>query len=312
MEKYLLKIKTGGLIVFKKVSFLLSLLLVVVFSSLSVSSAEENDFKTKELKVEKVREYIENNVKELNEIFGSMEDQELNLEDVEEVIEGYYNINSAPVEIIKDENLSIDDIYPDEIDNGNKRIKESQTLNFEELITSVENNPTEKDSVYEFNNETGQVTVYIANTGEIMILDKTVVPTEEISQLDKVTPYATWKTTKTERNTASTFNAIGTKMFTMWAEGNFQYDGKSAKHANYDGDIQRFTSGSNLVLEKKAEGKTRTNVVDTYKYPEVYTRAYFESSFGIKWLGITMKSATVETYVGASHIGSLYGGARQI
>lgn len=284
------------------------LLLFGLFNSVSSSFAKET---TKEDNVEKARNYIENNVIELNEILTSMKEkqEDYDLQEIQAVIDNYYAKNAAPKEVLNDKNLSIDDVFPLE-NEKHEAGQEKAVLNFEELLSHAKENKNEGDSIYEFSNKDGIVTVYVSKTGEVMILDDSVRPTPDLNKNNN--QLAAMKTTKTKRTTGIAYNGLGLKMFTIWAEGNFQYDGKTAKHANADGNVQRHFWGSTLVLNNRAIGAKRTVTIGGYKYPEVYTRVYFEAQFGLRWAGITMKSGTVEAYVGSSHIGSLYGGTKKI
>lgn len=296
---------------FKRVFTLASLLLLFgLFNSVSSSFAKET---TGEDNVETARNYIENNVVELNEILKSMKEkqEDYDLQEIQAVIDNYYTKNPAPKEVLNDKTLSIDDVFPLK-NEKRKASQEKAVLNFEELLSHAKEHKNEGDSVYEFSNKDGIVTVYVSKTGEVMILDDSVKSTPPALDLNINNQLAAMKTTKTKRTTGIAYNGLGLKMFTIWAEGNFQYNGKSAKHANADGDVKRHFWGSTLVLNNRAIGAKRTVTVGSYKYPEVYTRVYFEAQFGIRWAGITMKSGTVEAYVGSSHIGSLYGGTKKL
>ncbi|MDU5143351.1 MAG: hypothetical protein E6230_14320 [Paenibacillus dendritiformis] len=290
--------------------FLVTLMLGLTFNSSSILSAAERE--TKEETVQIVKSYIKNNVSQLNAMMSSVQYQKLKLKDIESIIDNYFSHNPAPQKLIDVNNLTIDDIFPanDTIDTTGTAPR--NVLHFEELASYVANNSSGNgDSIYKFPNENGAVTVYIADTGEVMIWDLSSVPAKD-SDFSNQTLAAAWKTTRTERSTGIAYNALGGKMFTIWAEGNFQYDGKTAKHNNSDGNSERHFWGSTLVLEKKAEGKERTVRVENYSYPEVYTRVYFESQFGIRWAGITMNSGTVEAYVGGTFAGNVYGGVKEI
>ncbi|GIN56274.1 hypothetical protein J8TS2_05930 [Lederbergia ruris] len=286
------------------------LLLCFVFGLFFVSmpissSAAEIDVLNKEQKVELAKNYIENNVTNLNEILMNMQTQDPDLEDVQTVIMEYLDENSVPEEIVND--LTIDDIFPLENEKVEYKQKENEVLQFEDIVAYAKDN--DEGNIYEFKNEDGKVTVYVADTGEVMIHEQSIVPTLDLNDNNTL---AAWKTTKTERSNGVAVNAVGKTMFTYWASGNFEYNGKSARHLNNDGNIERKLWGSSLVIEKKAEGAKRTVAVGSYKYPEVYSRVYFEATFGIRWLGVTMKSGTFEAYVGGTYAGSVYGGLRAI
>lgn len=296
---------------FRKMFALVPLLLLFgLFNSASLSFAEEVD---KEDNVVKAKNYIENNVTELNDILSSLEKRQadLDLQEIQAVIDNYYSKNPVPKELVDDKSLTIDDVFP--VEKNEKSVQQEEAvLDFEELITEAKEDLAEGDSIYEFSNENGVVTVYVSKTGEVMLLDRSAVPTLNLEKNNQVMAVAAWKTTRTERTTGIAYNAFGFKMFTIWAEGNFQYNGTSARHADADGNVQRHVWGSTLVMENRAVGAKRTVTVGSYKYPEVYTRVYFEASLGIRWAGVTMTSATVEAYVGGSQTGSVYGGTKKL
>lgn len=160
---------------FKRVFTLASLLLLFgLFDSVSSSFAKET---TKEDNVEKARNYIENNVIELNEILTSMKEkqEDYDLQEIQAVIDNYYAKNAAPKEVLNDKNLSIDDVFPLE-NEKHEAGQEKAVLNFEELLSHAKENKNEGDSIYEFSNKDGIVTVYVSKTGEVMILDDSVRP----------------------------------------------------------------------------------------------------------------------------------------
>lgn len=109
---------------------------------------------------------------------SSVQYQKLKLKDIESIIDNYFSHNPAPQKLIDVNTLTIDDIFPvnDTIDTTPRNV-----LHFEELASYVANNSSGNgDSIYKFPNDNGVVTVYIADTGEVMIWDLSSVPVKEI------------------------------------------------------------------------------------------------------------------------------------
>lgn len=263
------------------------------------------------------RDYIESNVSKINGVMNVLEmaQKDLSSDQVQEVISNYYKEHPAPQDLITDKDLTIEDIYPNKENDVNFQ-PQNASLSLEELMEDAKDNPYSEGHTYEFSNDEDETSVYVSNTGEVMISTSTIMPSVK-SVDDNRTTFTTlaassYKNTKTKRTTGIAYNALGLKTFTLWAEGSFKYNKSSAKHANADGDVQRHLFGSTLEMVNKAVGKKRTVYEGKQSYPEVYTRVYFESTIGIRWAGVVIKSATVETYVGATKIGSLYGGLKRL
>lgn len=287
-----------------------SLLLTTIFSvSLlglaNYASAEEDT-------TLEARNYINSNVEELNQKLSALEksEEKIDLSMVEGIIDETFLDNPVPQEVINDKSLTIDDVFPT-TQNKVASLNSNNVLNFEDVMMDTDST---EDSNYEFSTSNSELKVYIGDTGEIMLLNRSEVPDLSISQSPAMitTAAAASKTTRTERTTAIAYNALGLKMFTLTAEGNFVYNGTSVRHANSDGTVKRHLFGSTLVLEKQKTGATRIITIGSYKQPEVYTRVYFEAQFGIRWAGVTMNSGTVEAYVGATKTGNLYGGTKRL
>ena len=253
--------------------------------------------------VEKAKFYIENSVNELNEILSSMR-KDSNSEDIKAAINNYYSENPVHQDILNDNTLTIDDIFP--LDENQETVQSSEVINLGELALQAKGNLTKDEFIYEFFNENGVTTVYLSKTGGLIITEGPA-PLLDLSRNKLVTAATDWNVTKTQRTTGAIYNSFGSEMAQFWAEGNFKYNGIQAVHSYADGGIERKLAGSTLNIEKKAEGKTRTNAVGSYSYPEVYTQVYFEAQLGFRYLGITVTSATLEAYVGAGPSGSLYG-----
>lgn len=276
-----------------------------LFSIASLSSAAEIE----EENIVKAKNFIGNNVEQLNNILSKMEkvQKDFSLEEIQDVVDDYYLNNPVPQELLENQSLTTEE--KDEMFTE----KKEDVLNLNELISEAKEDLVEGDSVYELTNENGVISIYVAKTGEVMLLEQKTMPTLPNLTIDEdFQVAASWRTTRTERTTGVAYNALGYKMFTLWAEGNFLYNGSSADHANADGNVQRHAWGSTLELDNRAIGAKRTTRIESYLYPEVYTRVYFESNLPVNWGNITMSSATVEVYVGGSQTGSLYGGLKQL
>ncbi|MBT2649149.1 hypothetical protein J7E52_20975 [Bacillus sp. ISL-34] len=294
---------------FKKVC--MSMMTLVMVGGVSASFANAETPEPQNDKIDEAREYI---LKSKEETINLLEDlQKVNptLENVEKTIDKYYKKNPAPKEIIKDKDLSLEDVFPDQVEEI------EGTLNLNEFMSEKEKEVTQndEDSFIKFKHNKGEVGVYVGETGGVFILETKTIDENNnaLSNSSKIGALASaQKVTKKERTTGIAYNAFGGKMFTLWAQGSFNYNGKSVSVATQDGDYNRHFWGSTLNITKPTLGKARKEVVGSQTYSEVYSRLYYEAVFGIKWAGVTMKSGTVETYVGGSKNGHLYGSAKRI
>ncbi|WP_026701696.1 hypothetical protein [Salibacterium aidingense] len=281
------------------------LLLVSSLSIYSTSDAKSDDIPRGQ-KIQEAKDYIENNVSELTQKLNDLRNEDnLSMEKIEETIETHYENNPAPSFMENDKNLSIKDVFPKKA----KKAKENngKVLNMNELTNEAKKGETPTDgNVITLNYNNGVANIFISETGDFYITEhKTVEPEDgTITTFDN--------NTDTKRTGASAYNALGTRMFSMWSEGAFSYDGDSVDVASKDGDWQRSFGGSTLYIEERGVGKGRNVVEGDYEYAEVYTRLYYEAGFGIKWAMITLNSSTVETYVGSTVAGSTYGGAQHV
>lgn len=127
-----------------------------------------------------------------------------------------------------------------------------------------------------------------------------------------IQPLYAQRETAIERTTGIAYNAVGSKMFTLWSEGGFKYNGSNVVSQNIDGDFQRHFWGSTLNLIPETMPKTRAISIEGYKYVEIYSRLRYEAGIGIRWASITLKSGTIETIVGCGVNGSVYGQLKRV
>lgn len=288
----------------KKLSSILLVTVLVLLTFNSAFAAENSD---REHNIKQIKTYIEESNRAIASALNDLSDNaNLTLEDVQKVIEMYYKENPAP-EAFNDTSLSIMDVYPE----AAKQIKEVQNeaLNLNDLIRDKK---SEGEQVITLEHSLGEINVYLADTGGIVILERRVV---ETNNSDSST-LSSWRYTDKERTTGIAYNADGFAMFSVWAEGQFQYNGSDVGHANSDGDWNRYLAGSTLNIEERKLGETRFEYLQDgntqYKYAEVYSRLYYEAGFGIRWAQITLSSGTVEVYVGSTVSGNIYGGATRV
>lgn len=115
--------------------------------------------------------------------------------------------------------------------------------------------------------------------------------------------------TPLKSTTATAYNGAGGKLFTLEAEGQWQFNGSDVQATFGDGDFKRHFWGSTLNIDVVNRGSERPLFIGGYKYSEIYTKAYVESVFGIRWAGIVYNSFNAEVYVGATQTGNIYGAA---
>lgn len=291
----------------------MSTMTLVLLSGVSSSFAHAEGSESKEEKIEEARSYIEESKKDTINLLKDLEKENATLESVEKTLDKYYEENPAPKEVINDQNLSLEDVFPGEVE----RIEE-ETLNLNKFMSEKENDVARENDngeFIEFKNGENTVDVYVGETGGVFVLETKTIdePSNKslINATSEVGALAT-KTTSKRKTTGICYNALGAKMFTLWSLGSFKYTGKTVSVATKDGGWQRHFWGSTLNVSKPILGATRSESVGSEKYAEVYSRIYFESVFGLKWAGVTMKSGTVETYVGGSKTGGMYGSARKV
>lgn len=291
----------------KLCSFLVSVvLLLTTFSSAFAQENTSDD--QKEKKIAEIREYIEQSVSSIVSSLQALETQEhVTLEIVENTIEDYYKNHPAP-NAFADLSLSLEDVFPEEVKQIREEYGKNFTLNLNDLINSKKQMKRKDDHLITLKHDSGEIDVYISKLGEIFILENKTLPNKESIQNEN-SALATWQYTRTERTTGVAYNALGLKMFTLWAEGSFKYNGSDVDHVNADGDWQRHFWGSTLDITTRALGSKRFEYVEGYKYAEVYSRLYFEAGFGIRWAQLTFNSGTVEVEVGSTVSGNLYGSA---
>lgn len=228
-------------------------------------------------------------------------DSDSTLAEVEEVIQNHYIKNPAP-EAINNPNINITDVFP----HLKQQKKYDKNLNLNQLVNEAKLAVDEK--LFTFRTDNSMVQVVLAETGDIVILESeskpAVVESENNNRGIKLDA-----NTRIQRNTGIAYNASGGKMFTIWAEGQFKYDGKKVSAIHNDGNWQRHFWGSTLYTDSRGMGKIRSYSLEEYNYCEVYSRLYYESTWGIRWAGIALSSDIVEIFVGSTANGSIYGGA---
>lgn len=292
---------------FKKLC--VSMMSLVLVSGLSVSFANAESVTPSQENIQAAREYIETSKVDTLNILRDLQQQNPTLEQVEAALDKYFEENPAPEEVVNDPNLSLEDIYPEQTE-------EVDTLNLNEFMSEKEQASVNgnTDNFVQMESPVGQVSIYVGDTGGIYILENKEVkePIIKDSIDAEDTGALGLKTTKKRKTTGVCYNSLGLKMFTLWAQGSFYYSGKTVSVATRDGDFQRHFWGSTLSTSVRALGKARNEVVGKEQYAEVYSRVYYESLIGLKWAGVVAKSGTVETYVGASKSGGMYGAAVRI
>lgn len=293
----------------KKMFFAFSLAFFLSFVLVSTTFAQTSgDFNNSKEKIaQESKEYIQANVENLNNILSAEQKNNHSLSEVESIIDEYYEKNKLPNEVTKEINqkgITIDDIFPQTTTMEDEPIK----LDFNQLISESKNNGD--GDVYEFFDENSKTSVYVAETGEVMIFEQSTIA--EAPDQSDATTLASFKTTKTQKATGIAYNALGAKLFTLWASGNFRYNGTTVNHGSSDGDYTRHIFGSFMELKPRYLGHKRTEYEGSHLYREVASRLYFESQLGIRWLGLTLKSGTVEAYVGGTKSGNTYGAARRV
>ncbi|MGE6379235.1 hypothetical protein [Peribacillus muralis] len=275
---------------------------LIVFTGFA--KAEEINNTSKEKDVEKIRTYLESNVSNMSTKFSTLE-KDAKLEDIERIIENYYKENPAPKEMNDDNNISLEDVFPELTKKHEKAYLKSKGILNKFIEDQNESSDLGEVFTYEYENSS-KVDVYLGKTGEISITEfKTV------KEAPLVQPFAE-KQTRIQRTTGISYNATGSKCFTLWAESGFKYDGKKVSPINRDADWNRHPAGSTINLLPQVMPKTRDVVLGKYTYKEVYARLKYESGWGIRWASVTMKSGTVESLVGCTVDGSIYGSAKRI
>ncbi|GIN25554.1 hypothetical protein NSQ93_22605 [Bacillus sp. FSL W8-0445] len=277
----------------------LFLLVVVTLSILGLSpsgvSASETD---RQKDIQEIRHYVENQMPILESELKQLPSNS-SLEEIEELISEHYKKHPAP-KALENPELSVFDVFPDKVNKYNKL--EGKTLSLNNLMTDPK--LSSLGEIINFENDNSKVAVLLGETGDINIIEQKSSPSSQ-SKRNKIA-LATGK----ERTTGVGYGLGGAKLFTVWAEGNFSYNGKKVSVISKDGDYSKHFWGSTLTLTSKGMGKERDASIGKYKYKEVYSRLLVESIAGFKWGGVVLRTKTVEVYVGSTVNGNIYGGTK--
>jgi len=278
---------------------LLFLLVVVTLSILGFSpSGALARQTTKEKDIQEVRHYVEKRMPILESELKQLS-KNSSLEEIEELISNHYKKHPAP-KALQNPELSVFNVFPDKVKKYKKF--EGKSLNLNNLM----NDPRSSSlgEMITFENDNSKVSVLLGETGHINILENKKVSSPR-PQKNKIA-----LATGTERTTGIGYGLGGAKQFTVWAEGNFRYDGKKVSVISNDGDWVRHLFGSVFTYTPKGMGKVRDASIGKYKYKEVYSRLLVETLAGFKWGNAVFGTKTVEVYVGSTVNGNIYGGTK--
>lgn len=250
--------------------------------------------------IAEARAYI---TKSSSEIANNLENLKISKEsvtliEIQNVIENYYENNPAPLELANNNSISLEDVFPDE--SQKNQLNKGEIFSLDEFILQQQENK----EVVSFSTDTTKTDVYVDKSG-IFILHSEIEPNSAMRA-------ATWSYTANERTTGTAYNALGFKMFDLWASGSFRYDGSKVEVAAKDGGYERKFWGSTLELTDRGMGLSRAVDLEGYKYAEVYSRLRTESTLGFRWFGLTLTDTTVEVKIGSTVNGNVYTGGGSI
>ncbi|MEY9975714.1 hypothetical protein [Lysinibacillus sp. RC79] len=287
----------------RKLLFLLTLIVSFALYSEGTSAASID----KEDEIETIRNYIENSVDELNYKFNELKSHQIvTLEEIQNLIDLHYKENPAPEEMLQSNSLDIQDVFPELTKENNKAHEESKG-NLGVFINS-QKETNELGTVFTYKNDNSDyIDVYLGKTGDISILEFKTVGQSQIIQ-----PLYAQQYTPIKRTTGIAYSALGAKLFNLWAEASFKYNGSTVASENIDGSYSRYLAGGTLNLIPEAMPKTRTVSLEGYKYAEVYSRLRYQDGIGIQWAQFTIKEAVLESMVGCTVDGSVYGGLKVV
>lgn len=280
--------------------FLLSVSLVISIYGGTASAAEP---KNSQQDKEQIKNYIEYAVPLLENSLEFLP-KDSSLEEIENTISNHFKMHPTPSAFNNPE-LSIVNVFPEKKAEFEKY--KGKTLNMNDFITDQDKTDS-LGKVFTFKNHNSTVKVFLGDMGDLQILEQKTISASNDSD-DQASAKLS---TKTERTTGVAYGTNGAKLFTLWAEGRFNYDGKKVSVAQKDGDYNKHFAGSGLDIAVRKLGAERDASYGGYAYREVYSRIYVESVIGFKWLGVIINSKTVETYIGAGANGSVYGGLKKI
>lgn len=262
---------------------------------------------SKDQKIKVARNYIESNKKVLNKKFNDLkENPNVTLIEIEDLIANYYEQHSPP-SVFKDENLSIEDVYPEEIQKAKQKDKKEKVFNINNFFKENKNGEYVDGNLFEFESVNTKTNVFLANTGDIMISESKSVPAINEPPIQYALPM---ESTNVESTKGISYNSAGGKLFEVQAEGQWSYNGTILNNTYADGYYQRFFWGSTLNITNINLGKVRNITQGSYKYSEVYSNVYVESVVGFRWAGLVLNSSVCEAYVGATPNGSTYGSVK--
>ncbi|ARW37817.1 MULTISPECIES: hypothetical protein [Bacillus] len=280
--------------------FLLSISLVTSIYGGTASAVEPKDSQRDK---EQIKNYVENAVPLLQDSIEFLP-KDSSLEKIEKTISKHYKNHPTP-SAFNNPNLSTNNVFPEMKSQLDKY--KGKALNINDFI--FEQDKTESlGKVFTFKNENSTVKVFVGDIGDIQIIERKTVSAPKDSD-DQASAKLS---TRTERTTGIGYGTNGAKLFTLWAEGRFEYNGKKVSVAQKDGDYNKHFGGSGLDISVRKLGAERDASYGGYAYREVYSRIYVESVVGFKWLGVIINSKTVEAYIGAGANGAVYGGLKKI
>ncbi|NUJ17405.1 hypothetical protein FKN04_12550 [Bacillus glycinifermentans] len=260
----------------------------------SVSSASEKS----QQEVKEAKQYVQKHVPILKNEFKKLS-RSSSLEDIESLIEKHFKEYPAP-QSLKSNKISVFDAFPEKQHKYEKF--SGKSLNLNNLLNDIKTSST--GDVFTFESKDNTVKVLLGEFGDINILEQKSISNPSVSKAK------TTKATGIQRQTGIGYGTYGTKLYTLWCEGNFSYNGKTVKVISKDGDYHKHPSGSILTLDPRGLGKERDASIGKYKYKEVFSRLRVEGVLGFKWGEWIYKARTVETYIGSTVDGNIYGGLK--
>lgn len=271
-------------------------LLLVAFTAKGFATSDVSTL-TKDQALEETKAfYLESRQDKLNLLADLPKDS--SEDDVISAIDEYVENNPAPK---GSENLDLTALFPE---LSLTTASANATVNLTDYIN--EQKAVNPDSVFEFNDGVATTIVHVDETGQLTVTSAASSRSLPTLKGD-VSTMATWKGASGSNN-LYLYGGNNTKLMRLWVKANFQYNGSDVKVNTGEGDHEKFTGGSNLKVTMHAKGKGRIVYEGSYKYAEVYTRAYISSSIPYKFGSLLISSGTFETYTGSTVGGSIYGG----
>ncbi|TYS31746.1 hypothetical protein [Bacillus pumilus] len=249
-----------------------------------------------------IRNYVETNVALLKKTLDNLP-QNTNSDQVNNAIEKHFATYPTPQ---KYTNTSLDafEVFP-ELKQKYEKFNVRETDTKSPFSEPVNTDPFEK--IYTFKNDDGVTKVMLGKLGDIQVHQNT----SKVTSADA----STQAVTKTEKSVTIAYAVVGGgKIFTLWAEGRFDYNKKkkTVKVVHKDGDVNRHFSGTVFSITPRALGEARDASHGGYVYKEVFSRVYVEGILGFKWAGVVVNSGTFEVFVGSGSNGAVYGGQKKI